>query len=113
MCVCVNKYNFLFHFADPNVDMIMADGISNLCNDLQVLYSELADLMSQASLCSMIRISREELLGVVYRTQCFVVCLSNLHLKLSVVYILFKLYIVYFILSSSLIPDNFLMMMPE
>lgn len=31
--------NYLTHFADPYVDMIMADGISLLCNDLQVAIS--------------------------------------------------------------------------
>lgn len=55
----------LTHFADPYVDMIMADGISLLCNDLQVDPQDIVMLvvswhMKAATMCEF---SKQEFIG--------------------------------------------------
>lgn len=44
MCICIN--NVFSHPADPYSDMILADGISVLCNDLEVFLSSLNNAKS-------------------------------------------------------------------
>lgn len=61
-----NRCEVLFNkYKDPNVDMIMADGISNLCNDLQVDPQDIVMLvlswkLKAASICEF---SKQEFIG--------------------------------------------------
>ncbi|WMV59484.1 hypothetical protein MTR67_052869 [Solanum verrucosum] len=61
-----NRWEVLFNkYKDPNVDMIMADGISNLCNDLQVDPQDIVMLvlsweLRAATICEF---SKQEFIG--------------------------------------------------